>query len=349
MPVDIVTLAPKPVEQTGEFVGTVKSRRSTTIQPQAEGIITDIFVKSGDRVTPGMPIVQIDATAQQAQAAGLQSLRAAREADATWARQQAQRAKALLDAGAGSRQESEQAQAQQKAAEAQLKAIDDQIRQQQAELAYYRVVALTSGVVGDVPVRVGDRVTKTTRLTTIDDNTGLEVYVGVPVQQAAGLRTGQALRVLNEAGAVVVEERVSFISGSVDDDTQTVLVKAPLETTRAQFRTDQFVRVRLLWSTEPTLTAPVISVTRINGQYFAFVAEPVGDKGALVAHQRPVVLGAVVGNEYVVVSGLKAGDKLIVGGLQKIGDGSPVQVLPSRGGPPPPTSGSGAAGRGGEN
>ena len=53
MPVEIVTLAPKPVEQTGEFVGTIKSRKSTTIQPQAEGIITHISVKSGDRVSPG--------------------------------------------------------------------------------------------------------------------------------------------------------------------------------------------------------------------------------------------------------------------------------------------------------
>jgi RND family efflux transporter MFP subunit len=340
MPVDIITLAPKPVEQLGEFVGTVKSRRSTTIQPQVEGIITDIPVKSGDRVTPGTPLVHIDSTSQQAAAASLQSLRAARDADATWARQQAQRAKSLLDAGAGSRQEYEQAQAQQKAAEAQLKAIDDQIRQQQAELAYYRVVAPTAGVIGDIPVRVGDRVTKATRLTTIDDNSGLEVYVNVPVQQATGLHIGESVRIVNEVGAVVAEERVSFISGSVDDETQTVLVKAPLESTTTAFRTDQFVRVRLVFSTVPGLTVPVVSVVRINGQYFAFVAEA-GKDGGLVAHQRAVTLGPVVGNEYLVVSGLKAGDRLIVGGLQKIGDGAPVQVLPSRGAAPPP------AGRGG--
>ena len=58
-------------------------------------------------------------------------MRAAREADATFARQQAERAKKLLDAGAMSQQEYDQAAAQQKAAEAQLKAVDEQIRQQQ--------------------------------------------------------------------------------------------------------------------------------------------------------------------------------------------------------------------------
>jgi RND family efflux transporter MFP subunit len=345
MPVEIVTLAPKPVEQIGEYVGTVKSRRSTTVQPQVEGIITAIRARSGDRVSPGTLLVEIDATPQQAAVASLQSVRAAREADATWARQQAQRARQLLDVGAGSQQEYEQAQAQQKAAEAQLKAIDEQIRQQQAELAYYRVVAPTAGVIGDIPVREGERVTKSSVLTTIDDNAGLEIYINVPVQQAANLKIGLPVRLVNDAGATIASERIAFVSASVDDATQTVLAKAPLDPKSSQFRTDQFVRARIVWNTTSSLTIPVVSVIRINGQYFAFVAEN-GPRG-LAAHQRPVTLGPVVGNEYVVLGGLKAGDQLIVSGLQKIGDGAPVQAAPPKppgSGPPSPKTGSGEAG-----
>jgi len=344
MPVEMITLAPHPVEQIGEFVGTIKSRRQTMIQPQAEGILTSIAVKSGDHVTPGQLLAQIDSTPQQAAVASLESTRAAREADATLAHQQAQRAKAMLDAGAGTAQDYEQAAAQEKSAQAQLKAVDDQIRQQQAELAYYRVVAPTAGVVGDVPVRVGDAVTKSTKITTIDDNNGLEVYVNVPVQEAARLHVGMPLRLVNDAGGTIVEEPVSFVSASVDDTTQTVLVKANLAG-ETPFRSDQFVRVHLVWSTEPALTIPVTSVLRINGQFFAFVAVP-GANGALTAHQQAVTLGPVQGNDYVVLSGLAAGDRLITGGLQKIGDGSPVQALPSRASGPPPGGGA-AGGRGG--
>jgi multidrug efflux pump subunit AcrA (membrane-fusion protein) len=73
-------------------------------------------------------------------------------------------------------------------------------------------------------------------------------------------------------------------------------------------------------------------VTRINGQWFAFVAESgEGGKG-LVAKQRSLELGPVVGNNYTVVSGLKPGEKLIVGGIQKIRDGSPVQAGPAKAG-----------------
>jgi multidrug efflux pump subunit AcrA (membrane-fusion protein) len=67
----------------------------------------------------------------------------------------------------------------------------------------------------------------------------------------------------------------------------------------------------------------VVAVNRINGEYFAFVAEP-GDGGKTVAHQRGVKVGPVIGNDYVVLDGLKAGDRLIVSGIQKIADGAPI-------------------------
>jgi RND family efflux transporter MFP subunit len=333
VPVELITLEEKPLDRVDEFVGTLKSLRSTTVQPQAEGFLTRILVKSGMRVSPGAPLFEIDATTQAAAVASLEAQRAAREAEVDFARQQAERAKALLDAGAMSQQELEQAITQRRNADAQLKSIDDQIRQQRAELAYYRVTAQTAGMIGDVPVRVGERVTRSTMLTTIEDSSGgLEVYVSVPVQQAPRLQIGIPIRLVSDTGAVVTESRASFVAPSVDEATQTVLVKAPIDA-KAALRPDQFVRARIVWSTQPALTIPVIAVQRISNQFFVFVAEPgEGGKG-LVARQRPVSLGPVVGNAYEVREGLKAGDRLIVGGAQKVGEGAPVQAIGSgRGG-----------------
>jgi RND family efflux transporter MFP subunit len=331
VPVEMVTLERRPVERATEFVATVKSRRSTTIQPQVEGFLTRITVTSGERVTPGTTLFEIDSATQEAAVAGLQSQRAAREADATYARQQADRAKMLLDAGAASQQEYEQAVALAKTAEAQLAVIDDQIRQQRAELAYYQVVAPTAGSVGDVPVRVGDRVTRSTVLTTIEDNVGLELYLQVPVQQADELRVGLPVEILGNGGVPVATQRLSFVSSAVDDTTQTVLAKAPLARQGSGFRADQFVRVRLIWSEDPTLTVPVVSVLRISGQQFVYVAEP-SEGGGLVARLHAVTLGSMTGSDYIVLDGVSEGDRLIVSGIQKIVDGAPVQPLPSDGG-----------------
>lgn len=322
-----MTLEPKPVEQTTEFVGTVKSRRSMNIQPQVEGFITRIAARSGDRVKPGALLMEIDSRPQQAAISSLEAVRAAREIDVTYARQEAERAKTLLAAGAASQQDADRAANALKAAEAQARTVEEQIRQLRTDLAYYRVTAPAGGVVGDIPVREGDRVTKTTLLTTVDENAALEVYLNIPVQQAPQLKIGLPVRLLNDKGEPVATQSVNFISPSVDDATQTVLAKLPLSVPGG-FRTSQYVRAQVIWSTDPGLTVPLTAITRINGVYFVFVAEDAKEGPAkpatLVARQRAVTLGLIVGNDYVVLTGLKAGEKLIVSGIQKIGDGAQV-------------------------
>jgi RND family efflux transporter MFP subunit len=336
MGVEAVTLAPQPVERTTEYVATVKSRRSTNIQPQVEGYITSIAARPGQRVSRGAVLMQIDASRQQATVAGLESVKVARDADLQFARQQAERQKTLFEAGAVSRQEYEQATTAVKTAEAQLKAVDAQIQEQRVELDYHRVTAPMPGMVGDIPVRVGDRVTPSTLLTTIDENAGLELYINVPVAQAPNLKPGMEVKIVDDRAQTIATTKVNFISPSVDTETQAVLVKAPLEA-NTPFRTDQFVRVHLVWATEPGLTVPLVSVLRINGQFFVYVVEK-GEGGALVARQRAVQLGSVIGNNYLVLKGLKPGEQLVVAGVQKIGDGMPVRVTPPGGGTPVPSA-----------
>ena len=334
MPVEVVTLAERPVQQATEYVGTVRSRRSTTVQPQVEGFVTQILVRSGDRVQPGTPLMRIDASMQRAAVAGLESVKAAREADVQYTRQQADRVKTLLEAGAASQAEMEQAQTALRNAEAQLRSMDAQIREQRVALGYHQVTSPAGGVVGDVPVRVGDSVTRSTVLTTIDQNAGLEVYINVPVQAAQNLRVGLPVHLMDDRGQTLTTTSVSFVAPSVEPATQSVLVKALAPA--GGFRTDQYVRARIVWTEAPSLTVPVVALNRINGVFFAFVAEP-GEGGQTVARQRAVVPGAMVGNDYVVQSGLKAGEKLIVSGVQKIRDGAPVAV-----GAPSPPPGKGA-------
>jgi RND family efflux transporter MFP subunit len=320
--VEIESLGARPIEQTTEFVATLKSRRSATIQPQVEGFITRIAVRSGDRVAPGAILFEVDSAPQQAALSSQQSMRAMRAAEVEYARQQAARTRKMLEAGAASQRDAEEADTALRSSEAQLKAVDEQVQQQRAQLGYYKVSAPAAGVVGDVPVRVGDRVTTSTMLTTIDENDALEIYVSVPVAQAADLRVGVPVRIV-EDGKVQATNRITFVSPNVDDATQTILAKATLVEGRGKYRADQFIRVRLVWRSEPGLTVPVTAVMRVNGQYFAFVAEK-GDKGGLFAKQRAVQLGDILGNDYIVRSGLKPGEQLIVAGLQKIGDGAPV-------------------------
>jgi RND family efflux transporter MFP subunit len=242
------------------------------------------------------------------------------------------RNRTLLLAGAISQREVEQFEAQLRSADAQLKALDEQIKQQGSQLAYYKVTAPIAGTVGDIQVNVGDRVTRSTVLTTIDENDTLEVYINVPVPQAPQLKLGLPVRLVDDRAQTLATNQITFISPNVDTATQSVLAKAQLVEGRGQYRSDQFVRARIVWTTAPGLTIPVTAITRINAQYFAFVAEK-SDQGT-VAKQKPVQLGDIIGNDYVVQSGLAPGEQLIVSGLQKIRDGAPVMPGPPAGAAP---------------
>lgn len=325
MPVKVLEAQEVAINDAGEYVAMLKSRDSTVIMPQVEGQITQIFVHSGDRVESGSPLIEIDPLKQQATVRSQESARAAQEANLTWAKQQYDRTRGLFAVGVVSKQDMDQAKSTLDAAQAQMDSLDAQVHEQQVQLHYYEVVAPRSGIVGDIPVRVGDRVTTSTQLTTLDQPGSLEVYVYVPVEHSTQLKMNLPVEALNSDGKVLANSRVSFISPQVDNSTQTVLVKARISNSNDVLRQAQFVRARVIFGAHQNPEVPILSVTRLSGQYFAFVAEP--EKGGYVARQKPIKVGQTVGNNLEVLEGVKPGDKVIVSGTQFLQDGMAVMPM----------------------
>jgi len=326
MPVKVLEARAVPVDDASEYVATLKSRDSAVIMPQVEGQVVQIPVHSGEQVAAGSALIEIDPLKQQATVKSQESARAAQEANLSWAKKQYDRSVGLSSAGVVSKQDLDQAKAALDAAQAQMDALDANVREQQVQLHYYKVVAPRAGVVGDIPVRVGDRVTVTTLLTTVDQPGSLEAYVYVPIEHSVKLKMNLPVQVLDGEGKVVAESRISFISPQVDTTTQTVLVKARIANGNDALRQLQFVRARVVWGTHRNPEVPILAVSRLAGQYFAFVAEAQAG-GSFVARQKPLTIGQTVGNDYEVQDGIKAGDKVIISGTQFLRDGAPVIPL----------------------
>jgi RND family efflux transporter MFP subunit len=323
MPVKVQTAKAQKVDDTTDYVATLKSRDSALAMPQVEGIITQIFVHSGERVAAGAPLMQIDPAKQQAAVRSQDDARAAQLAQVKWAQQNYERVSGLANAGVVSKQELDQARATLDAAEAQLHSLEAQVREQQVQLHYYKVVAPRAGIVGDVPVRVGDRVLTTTTLTTVDRPGSLEAYIYVPIEKSAQLKMNLPVQIVDGSGNMLATSRITFISPQVDATTQSVLAKATIANSRDSLRTAQFIRARVIWGSQDKPVVPVVAVSRIGGLYFAFVAEA-DQKGGYVVHQKPLQIGQIVGNSYVVIDGVKPGDKVVVSGTQFLIDGVPV-------------------------
>lgn len=196
------------------------------------------------------------------------------------------------------------------------------IQEQQVQLQYFQVTAPFAGVVGDIPVKVGDLVDTSTLLLTVAENDQLEVNFSVPAEQASRLQIGSSVDITDGQGNRLGTSQIVFIAPNTAGTTQSVLVKALLNNATGQLRTDQFVRASVIQTQRTGVQVPTTAIARLGGETFVFVAEP--SETGFVARQRLVKLGSIEDNEYQVLNGLKAGEKVIVSNLFALREGTAI-------------------------
>jgi len=324
-PVSVQAVSLSPVPNTDTYVATIKSRRSSTMQPQVDGNLTKIFVQSGQAVKAGQVLMQIDPLKQVATLQSQESTQAQKKALYEYNVSELDRQKKLYEAGVTSKQAYEQEQQAFQNAKADYDSSAALTATQKQQLGYYQIRAPFAGVVGDIPVHIGDYVSPTTVLTTVDENADLEAYIYIPTERASQVRLGLPVELLGGDGSVLAKSTISFLSPEVDNGLQSILAKAEIPHSQQMLRNQQLVNARVTWSTAPAATVPVLAVVRVGGQPFVFVAQAKGN--GYVAHQVAVTLGDAQGNTYPVLSGLHPGDKVILTQLQFLQENVPVQPL----------------------
>ena len=326
MPVQTVTVALQPVPQSSEYVATIKSRRSATMQPQVDGRLTGIQVRSGDQVKAGQALMKIDPQHQVATVESARATERQKKAFYDYNTSEIERQRKLFEAGVTSRDVYEQAQQAFGNTKADYESAVELRKTQEEQLAYYTIRAPFEGVVGDIPVHVGDYVAPATVLTTVDENKDLEAYIYVPTERAGQVRLGLDVELMDDSGQLLDKTKIDFLSPQVESTLQGILVKAPVRASPELLRNAQMIKARVIWSTTPMAVIPVLAVTRQGGQSFVFLAQ--GQGGHFTARQTSVTLGDTVGNSYSVTSGLKAGDRVVVSSTQFLVNGMPVMPLP---------------------
>jgi RND family efflux transporter MFP subunit len=326
-PVQTATVSMAPVQQSSEYVATIKSRRSATMQPQVDGRLTQIHVRSGDHVKSGELLMEIDPQHQLAMVGSARATERQKKALYDYNTLEIERQRKLFEAGVTSRDAFDQARQAFDNAKADYESAVDMRKTQEEQLDYYSIRAPFDGVVGDIPVHVGDYVSSSTVLTTVDENKDLEAYIYVPTERSSQVKLGLGVELTDTAGNLLEKTSIDFLSPQVDSMLQGILVKAPVHATPEVLRNAQMIKARVIWSTTPMAVVPVLAVTRQGGQSFVFVARQ--QNGHWMANQTAVTLGDTVGNTYSISSGLSAGDKVIVSSTQFLVNGMPVMPMGS--------------------
>lgn len=219
----------------------------------------------------------------------------------------------------------------------------------QERLADKTVTAPISGIVGDIPIKLGDYVTPGSPLATITQNADLDLEISVPVDEASRLRVGLPVELmLFGSDNVVSTGNIRFVSPTTQANTQTVLAKARFSAPRQRLQDDQRLEVRVVWDERPGVLIPTTAISRMGGETFVFVpGEPEppaeGEEAApppnedaqagpppVVARLVAVELGGLQGNNYQVLEGLEVGDTVITSGLLNLRDGVPIDPQPEQ-------------------
>ncbi|MBX9689517.1 MAG: efflux RND transporter periplasmic adaptor subunit [Candidatus Obscuribacterales bacterium] len=277
-----------------------------------------------------MESIRAEKSTAEATMTSLEANKEAKAAQAEFAKNQVQRYSLLFSQGAVSKEQVDQKNTDLRTALADLHSIESQIKaqesaisksqkqinqskasikEQQTQLQYFTIRAPFEGAVGDIPVRVGEYVTNETQLTTVNQNQPLEVYINVPTERSAKLKVGLRVRLLDAAKNYSGQAEIFFISPQVNNDNQSILVKAIYENPDNALRSGQLLTAEIIWKNSQELLLPTEAVSMLAGQAFVFVARP-SAKG-FVANQMPVDLGEISGNYYQVKSGLQDGDRII--------------------------------------
>ncbi|MGP0127985.1 MAG: efflux RND transporter periplasmic adaptor subunit [cyanobacterium endosymbiont of Rhopalodia musculus] len=197
-----------------------------------------------------------------------------------------------------------------------------------------RIIAPISGIIGEIPVKVGDYIKQGDIFTTLTANKIVELNLSIPLEKVPQLQLGLPVEILDLSRKPTLKGRISFISPYVTANSQLILAKATFNNIQQNLLNHQFIEARIIWNKRPGLLIPANAVSHLGAQTFVFVAQVdesfKSDKPKLVAKQRQVILGSLQGNNYQVLNGLKAGEKIITAGILRLRDGAVIQPLDSK-------------------
>ena len=304
----LVVTAPVGTDDTGidvRAIGTVAAAQEVTLYPQDSGIVTEVAFTPGSAVTKGQTLVQLDDSDQQV---ALEKAKIALDTAQSALDRAGQLAKsnnittvALTDALTA-----------QKNAAIGLQAAEN-------DLAKRTVTAPFAGIIGLTDIAVGDLISSSKAIATLDDMSKVTVAFDVPERASGLVAVGQPVAASTEALAgQAFKGTISAVDNRVDPVARTLKVEATLPNDANVLKPGMALTVAMSFPGTPHSSVPSLAVQwDRTGSYVWKITD-----GS--AHRVDVqILGRRSGG--VIVSGdLAENDPVVVEGLQRLREGSKV-------------------------
>ena len=333
--VNVVTVEPKALPVTLEYVGQTAGSREVEVRARVTGILLSRNFEEGARVERGQSLFTIDAAPYEAAAARAEADVAAAQARLAQARRNLARLKPLYQAKQISPQAYDDAVSAEAIAAADVKAAQAREDEARLNLGYTKVRSPLAGITGRALRSEGSLVSgPEVLLTTVVQIDPIWVNFGIPDTEQIRLRREAAAGRIHLPETFGVELRLAdgslyqrsgkltFANVSISPATGTHEARAEVPNPDGMLRPGQFVRVILRGASRPrALTVPQRAVLEGPKGKFVYI---VNEKGQ--AEARPVEAGEWSEDGWIILSGLEAGTRVITDGVMKIAPGAPVRI-----------------------
>lgn len=329
----VVTAGTSTADMQTTYPATIKGVQDVEIRPKASGFLTQINVKEGQTVSAGQLLFVIDNEAAQAQ------VRQAQAAVNT-AQQQVNTAKLTYDNSLQLHTnkvigdyEMQTSKNNFESAKAQLAQAEAILANAKEALSYCYVKSPAAGVVGTLPFKKGALVSSSNVLTTISNNSSMEVYFSVTEKEAMvlsqkGISTIPAVKLQLADGSIYSHEgKVTRMSGVIDPSTGSVQLIAAFSNPEKTLKSGGAANLIIPRQNTSAIIIPQLCVSEVQNKKFVYTV----DKDNKVKYTEIKVDPQNDGNNYVVTDGLKVGDKYVTNGVTKLKDGMEiVPITPER-------------------
>jgi membrane fusion protein (multidrug efflux system) len=317
------------------YPASIKGVQDVQISPKVSGFLIKIHVKEGQTVSAGQVLFEIDNVTYQAQVRQAQAAVNTARTQLNTAELTYNNSKKLFENRVIGDYEMKTAHNSYEQAKAGLAQAEASLANAKETLSFCFVKSPATGVVGTLPYKVGALVSAQNVLTTVSNNSSMEVYFSVNEKAALdmsktgnGLESIPAVKLQLADGSIYAHEgKVAKMSGVIDQATGTVQLIAVFPNPEKLLKSGGSGNVVIPRDYSSAIVIPQSCVMEVQNKKFVYTV----GKDNKVKYTEIQVDPQNDGNNFVVTSGLNVGDKYITNGITKLSDGMEiVPITPER-------------------
>lgn len=313
--VHIMKIEPRQFQRYLRLVGTVESQNDVQISAEVSGRIEKYFVKKGNRVQKGDPILKIDDSKLLQEKARL-------EAQTEQAREQYERLQRVFEQDSiGSEIEVINARAAYRQSKSSLESV-------KVDLANTSVAAPFDAILEDRMLEVGEMASPGTPLVRLIGSSDIKVTAGVPARYADVVKEGENVKLwFDTESSDTLTAQIVYVAKSIDPQNRTFKIEVELPREARNYKVDMVTNIRLNTLSEENVIVVSEEFVYRKDNEFVIYLKGQNEDGDFVAKRRVVNLGPSYQSDVIIRNGLQEGDELITTGSAFLNEGMRINII----------------------